>query len=70
MKRTFNLERKKTMMSANALGNLFDTADTALQVLHVALEGEDVSKIVEAGDMLADLRRELAAVGVVVESDE
>ena len=49
------------MLSANALGNLFDCADTALQVLHVALEGVDTSsRVVAAADDLAALRRELS----------
>ena len=57
------------MMSSLALGALFDAADDSLRILHVALEGEDVSRIVAAGDSLAELRRELAEQGIV-ESNE
>ena len=57
------------MLSSLALGALFDAADDTLRILYLALEGEDVSKIVAAGDSLSELRRELAAAGLV-ESDE
>ena len=58
------------MLGSLALGALFDAADTALQVLHVALEGVDSSRVVAAGDELAALRRELASQGLVESGDE
>ena len=53
------------MLSSLALGALFDTADDSLRILYLALAGEDVSKIVAAGDSLAELRRDLAEQGIV-----
>ena len=54
------------MLKSQALAGLFDTADVALKVLFVALEGVDSSsRVLDVADELAALRRELATQGLV-----
>ena len=54
------------MLRSQALAELFDTADVALKVLFVALEGVDSSsRVLDVADELAALRRELATQGLV-----
>ena len=57
------------MLGSLALGAAFDAADDSLRILYLALEGEDIARVVAAGDSLSELRRELAAAGLV-DSDE